>query len=217
MKRPRLIVALAGLWFCVGSLFGADQDLKGKIVKVDPDTRKVTIQTDSGKHEYLVDANTKILVGKAVSKDGAKDKRFVPGAEVSFTTTPSGKTLREVHLAEKAVEPKEKREPKAEAKEELGDKDDKSFKAVKGTLVKVLSVDVEKLTIQVQTESGKKIELKLDKETKFIGPRGGVSDKGIKDDRLAPGHEIKFVTDAGGKNVTEVHLAYRKRDDKGDK
>jgi hypothetical protein len=213
--RPRLVIALLGVWFGVGSLFAADEDLKGKIVKVDPAARKVTIQTDSGKHEYLVDAQTKFLVDKTLSKDGVKDKHLVPGAQVMFTTTPSGKTLREVHLAVAAVDPK--KEPKREPKEEPDEKDNKSFKDIKGTLAKVIRVDVEKRTAQVQTEGGKTIELKLDKDVKFIGPRGGVSDAGIKDDRFAAGHEIKIVMDASGKNVTEIHLAYRKREDKGDK
>jgi hypothetical protein len=213
--RSRLVPALAGLWLCVGGLFAAEQDLKGKIVKVDLDARKVTIQADSGKHEYLIDAGTKILVGGLVSKEGVKDKRLVPGAQVTYTTTPSGKTLREVHLAVASVDTK--KNPKPTPKEEPDDKDDKSFKDVKGTLAKVVSVDVEKRVLVVQTENGKKVELKLDKDVKFIGPRGGVSEKGIKDDRLAVGHEIKFVTETGGKSVTEVHLAYRKKDEKSDK
>jgi hypothetical protein len=168
--RHRLVIALVGTWFAAGSLFAADEDLKGKIVKVDADARKVTIQTDNGKHEYLIDAQTKFLVGKVVSKDGAKDKHLVPGAQVVYTTTPGGKTLRVVHLAVAAVDPKT--EPRPKPKEEPDEKDSKSFKDIKGTLAKVLRVDLEKRTAQVQLDGGKTLELKLDKDVKFIGPPG---------------------------------------------
>ena len=48
-------------------------------------------------------------------------------------------------------------------------------------------------------------------DTKFIGPRGGVSDAGIKDDRLKEGAEIKLVISGNNRTVREVHLPERKK------
>lgn len=81
---------------------------------------------------------------------------------------------------------------------------------------KVVKVDVEKKTITVQTDAGRK-DITINDDTKFIGPRGGVSDERLKDDRLEPGYEIRIVTGAGGKTVTEVHLPYRKREEEDKK
>src|SRR5262249_25433906 len=54
-------------------------------------------------------------------------------------------------------------------------------KEVKCTLVRV---DLTKHTLVVRTEDGKQHHFDVDDATKFIGPRGGASDLGIKDDRL---------------------------------
>lgn len=56
-------------------------------------------------------------------------------------------------------------------------------KTVKATLIKV---DVKKKILFVKTDDGKK-EFTANSTTKFVGPRGGVSDAGIKDDRLKAG------------------------------
>ena len=55
-------------------------------------------------------------------------------------------------------------------------------KIVKGTLIKV---ELKKHQLLLKTDDGKKT-YSVDAKTKFIGPRGGVSDAGIKDDRLKP-------------------------------
>ena len=62
----------------------------------------------------------------------------------------------------------------------------------------------------MKMEDGKTTELKLSADVKFIGPRGGVSDKGIKDDRFVAGNEIQIVMDDGTKAVKEIHLPVRK-------
>ena len=51
----------------------------------------------------------------------------------------------------------------------------------------------------------------------FIGPRGGVSKEGIKDDRFVADAEIEIVMDKANKSVTEIHLPYRKAEKKDDK
>jgi hypothetical protein len=99
-----------------------------------------------------------------------------------------------------AQAPKTRKEPaKADAKD--------------GKLVvaKVKSVDVGKGTITATTANGKVIMVSVAKTTKILGPRGGVSTKGLKDDRLAPGSEIKLLLGADGKSATEIRLGVRKK------
>jgi hypothetical protein len=83
-------------------------------------------------------------------------------------------------------------------------------KEVKG---KVVKVDVKKNIIIVKTEDGNK-EYEVNKDTKFIGPKGGVSDKGIEDDRLEPGAEVTLKVAGNNKTLREVHLPERKGKDK---
>lgn len=81
---------------------------------------------------------------------------------------------------------------------------DKMFKA---TLIKV---DVKKKVLVVKVEDEKK-EFVVDSKTKFIGPKGGVSDEGIKDDRLTPGAALELVIAGNNRTVREVHLPERRR------
>src|SRR5689334_8534940 len=83
-------------------------------------------------------------------------------------------------------------------------------KEVKGKIVKV---DVKKNIIIVKTEDGIK-EYDVNKDTKFIGPKGGVSDKGIEDDRLEAGAEVTLKVAGNNKTLHEVHLPERKSKDK---
>ena len=43
----------------------------------------------------------------------------------------------------------------------------------------------------------------------FVGPHGGISKAGLKDDRLAVGNEVTLVL--SGKSLKEIHLPYRAR------
>jgi hypothetical protein len=79
-------------------------------------------------------------------------------------------------------------------------------KTVKGTLVKV---DVKKKVLVLKTDDGKKV-YSVDDKTKFIGPKGGVSDAGIKDDRLKPGAALELLVAGNNRTVREVHLPERK-------
>ena len=54
------------------------------------------------------------------------------------------------------------------------------------------------------------VSIPLCDETKFIGPKGGKSDKGIEDDRLVKGAEVKLVVAGNNKTLREVHLPERK-------
>jgi hypothetical protein len=80
-------------------------------------------------------------------------------------------------------------------------------KEVKGKLVKV---DVDKKTLTIKTDDGNK-DYTVNTETKFIGPKGGESKEGIKDERLVAGAELKLVIAANNKTVREVHLPEKKK------
>lgn len=83
-------------------------------------------------------------------------------------------------------------------------------KPVDGVEGRIVAVDVDNRRFTVQLKSsGRKQEVTVAEDTQFIGPRGGVSDRGIKDDRLMPGAEVTLVFAPGGRALKEVHLPYR--------
>jgi hypothetical protein len=81
--------------------------------------------------------------------------------------------------------------------------------ADKELTAKIVKVDVKKKVVTVSTEDGKK-DYDVNDDTKFIGPKGGVSDKGINDDRLVPGTEVRLVIAGNNRTLREVHLPERK-------
>ena len=80
-------------------------------------------------------------------------------------------------------------------------------KEVKGTIVKV---DLKKNTLVVKTDEGEKT-FEVNDETKFIGPKGGVSDTGLKDERLVAGVAIKLVIAGNNRTAREVHIPEKKK------
>jgi hypothetical protein len=80
-------------------------------------------------------------------------------------------------------------------------------KEVKCTLVKV---DVKKNVLTVKIDDGTEHNFDVDTATKFIGPKGGMSDKGINDDRLVKGAELKLLIAGNNRTIHEVHLPERK-------
>jgi len=80
----------------------------------------------------------------------------------------------------------------------------------------LVKVDQDKRTITVTLENGKKQDLMIEDDTKFVGPRDGVSTYKLKHDRLKPGAEITFVM-GFGKAVNEIRLPVRKGAKDGDK
>jgi hypothetical protein len=74
----------------------------------------------------------------------------------------------------------------------------------------VVKVDPAKKTLTVQMADGTRKELTVGQNTKILGPRGGASEQGLKDDRLAPGAEVRVVLAPGGREAREVHLGYRR-------
>ena len=83
-------------------------------------------------------------------------------------------------------------------------------KEVKGKIVKV---DVKKNIITVMTDDGKK-DYEVNKDTKFIGPKGGVSEKGIEDDRLQVGVEVTLKVAGNNRTLHEVHIPAKKGKEK---
>jgi hypothetical protein len=81
--------------------------------------------------------------------------------------------------------------------------------ADKEVKAKVVKVDVKKNVIIVLTREGKKAYA-VNKDTKFIGPKGGLSDKGIEDDRLEPGTEVTLIVAGNNRTLHKVLLAVRK-------
>jgi len=59
--------------------------------------------------------------------------------------------------------------------------------------------------LTVKTDEGNKT-YDVNAETKFIGPKGGVSEKGIKDERLVAGVELKLLIAGNNKTLHEVHI-----------
>jgi hypothetical protein len=80
-------------------------------------------------------------------------------------------------------------------------------KEVKGTVVKV---DLKQSTLVVKTEDGEKT-YDINDKTKFLGPKGGISDAGLKDDRLTPGAEVTLLIAGNNRTAHEVRLPERKK------
>ena len=84
----------------------------------------------------------------------------------------------------------------------------KEGKEVKGVITKI---DKAKMTFVLNTDDGKVMDYKVAETTKFIGPKGGVSEKGVKDDRFAVGAKVTLLVSKDGKVVQEVHLPVRSK------
>ena len=97
----------------------------------------------------------------------------------------------------------------AAAQDTKKDKAKDAPKDAKEITGKITKVDADKMTFSIKTEDGKTMDFKVDDDVKFIGPRGGVSKMGIKDDRVKVGAEVKLTMDATGKTLKEVHLPRR--------
>jgi hypothetical protein len=79
----------------------------------------------------------------------------------------------------------------------------------KGQTAKVKKVDEKTSTLIVTTADGKTLTFKVEKDVKIVGPRGGVSEERLKDDRLVVGSEITIFLD--GKNLKQIKLGFRRK------
>jgi hypothetical protein len=89
------------------------------------------------------------------------------------------------------------------------DKDKSTDEALVTGKVKIVNLSKKNFTITL--ENGKERTFAVDKKTKFLGPQGGPSKSGLKDDRMAKGYEVKVLPAKGGKIAKEVRLPYRKK------
>ena len=97
------IVSVVALFVMAAVALAADKEVKGKIVKVDAAKHTITVQTDDGRKTYMVNDDTKFLGPKSgKSEAGIKDDRLVKGAEVTLLIAGNNRTVREVHLPERA-------------------------------------------------------------------------------------------------------------------
>jgi hypothetical protein len=84
----------------------------------------------------------------------------------------------------------------------------KGGKEVEGT---VKQVDAAKSKFTITLKDGKDRTFEVNKDTKFVGPQGGMSKEGLKDDRMTKGYEVKVVPAADNKTAAEVKLPLRKK------
>jgi hypothetical protein len=75
---------------------------------------------------------------------------------------------------------------------------------------KLVKADAKNNLLTVINQDGKKLDYDINANTKFIGPKGGISDLGIKDERLVKGVELKLVVAGNNRTVREVHIPTRK-------
>ena len=68
---------------------------------------------------------------------------------------------------------------------------------------------MKKNVLTVKTDDGNK-NYDVNDDTKFIGPKGGVSAKGIKDERLVAGVELKLLIAGNNRTLREVHIPEKK-------
>jgi hypothetical protein len=101
MFRYSIAAAVVALVFAA-TLFAADKEVKGTVVKVDAKANTLTIKTDDGEKTYDINDDTKFLGPKGgASKEGIKDDRLAKGAEVTILVAGNNKTAREVRLPER--------------------------------------------------------------------------------------------------------------------
>jgi hypothetical protein len=79
---------------------------------------------------------------------------------------------------------------------------------------KLVKVDEKNMILVVVTDEGKQINLDVNDDTKFLGPKGGVSDKRMKDDRLTKDAELVLIVAGNNRTIREVHLPERSSKDK---
>jgi hypothetical protein len=74
---------------------------------------------------------------------------------------------------------------------------------------KVVRVDVAKGILTVD-DAGKKRDFRVTAETQIVGPRGAANKERLKDERFAPGWEMKLTIAADGKKLLKIQLPLRK-------
>ena len=74
---------------------------------------------------------------------------------------------------------------------------------------KVVRVDVAKGILTVD-DAGKKRDFRVTDDTRIVGPRGAANKERLKDERFAPGWEMKLTIAPDGKKLLKIQLPLRK-------
>jgi len=202
----------------------SDNIVRGTIVELNKDSKVLTLKTDEGTRTFAVTRATKFM-----GSDGINDSRLSSGAEVEILPARNGRSAREIHMMAAAPSRPERPTAGTSAKSDNGTGTTATMpgaarttkaptpgpvhhtvaKPVDGVEARIIAVDQAARHITVQLKTGGKQDLTIAEDTEFIGPRGGVSDRGIKDDRVTPGADVTLVFVQGGRVLKEVHLPYR--------
>ena len=93
---------------------------------------------------------------------------------------------------------------------------DKKFEVPKDAIAgTVKAVDTKKASFTISPPKGKDRTFLVDDKTEFWGPKGGdrgTGPKGLNDDCMGIGYEIKVTPTADGKTAKDVFLPERKSD-----
>jgi hypothetical protein len=205
--------------------------IAGTVKIVDVKAKKFTITLDDSKaRTFSVDEKT-VFWGpnggdRGTGLKGLDDDGMGKGSAIKVVAKTGGKVTKEVYLPKgagdvaKSATEKNQSATKVAAKTVKKDdeaetpKNNKRYAiptdAIAGT---VKSMDMEAATFTIATD-GKSRMFKVDERTEFWGPRGGnrgTGPKGLRDDCMAKGYEIKVVAAKDGKTAKDVHLPTRSR------
>ncbi len=205
--------------------------IAGTVKSVDAKAKKFTITLDDGKaRTFSVDEKT-VFWGpnggdRGTGLKGLDDDAMEKGSAIKVVAKTGGKVAKEVYLpkgtGDVAKNATDKKQPANKVAAKTVKKDDEKetpknnkkyaipADAIAGT---VKSVDLEAATFTIATD-GKSRMFKVDEKTEFWGPRGGdrgTGAKGLRDDCMAKGYEIKVVAAKDGKTAKDVHLPTRSR------
>ena len=202
------VAGVAGLLIVIGAAAAADKEVKGKLVSLDADGRKITVHSEGKDTEFgLNSRGVEVTVNGKESKDGLKDKALVKGAEVTLIIPATGKLVKGIEVESKKTAAAER--PKAAA----GDKPEKpktaaggDDKEVSGKLVSVDAAD-HKITI---AEGGKHVEYPLNSRSLVVTVNDKESKDGLKDKALVRGAEVTLIIPLRGKLVKEIVIEEKK-------
>jgi hypothetical protein len=189
----RWITGATVLLIAVGAAVAADKEVRGKLVSLDADAKKITIVENGKNAEYNLNSRGVVVtINGKKSTAGLEDKALRKGAEVTLTIPATGKLVRAIEIEAKQSAASDK--PAAPKPGAVGDRE------VKGKLVSV-NADDNKITI---AQGGKNAEYSLNSRGLVVMVNNKESKDGLKDKALAKGAEVTLLIPARGKLVKEI-------------